>query len=581
MMQQIQVYSIDAFDATVSPPVQMNIENEHIEKEAGTFSMTDSDSLEENHVFEDVSLSDEGPVARTLPHSSESPPTLTNGKEKAVIFPLFSRNSVMQAFGGTSKRNTDNSSETERQPENAHSDSDPTQPAQPAGIRHDEGFQQLCSHIHTIRSNPNKATTFNIAIANAPLTVVDTDLALRLEAFYQARTLRRYKYKEAPDGIFGLFSHLGDLRLDLEWAQDSVWRRTLGEPYFSWVDFEHLYCNKYHFCAFTYTIMVVSTVMMLIAMWMNDWNFASAKVNPMFGPDPSVLIDLGALTTVNIVEQNEWYRLVAPIVLHAGIIHYVINMAAIWLLGGAVERVHGSIETGVVFLLSGVGGNLASANFMPYSVSVGASGGIFGLLGLCLTDIFSNWELMAVTDYFGRGRFPYLRVSIWLFFELVINMCVGWTPYVDNFAHLGGLFYGICFGLICSKRLGGSGFFGQRSKARHYRRFAVAFIGAGLAITLLTVTTLLLVESDGRTRVCPGCRYLSCVPFPFWKENRWWYCDSCDMSAAELFRFQGTTELELTCPNGAVVTIDLMDPDPDRDAVRSQLPGFCRQHCKY
>lgn len=100
---------------------------------------------------------------------------------------------------------------------------------------------------------------------------------------------------------------------------------------------------------------------------------------------------------------------------------------------GAVERVHGAIETAFVFLISAIGGNLLSALFMPNSISVGASGGIFGLLGFCVADIVANWKLMTLRDDHGEHKFPYRPVFFWLGVDVLLTVIVGLTPFIDNF----------------------------------------------------------------------------------------------------------------------------------------------------
>jgi hypothetical protein len=128
-------------------------------------------------------------------------------------------------------------------------------------------------------------------------------------------------------------------------------------------------------------------------------------------------------------------------------------------------------------------------------------------------------------------------------------------------------------------RFGSSGFFGPTTWARHYLHYAYAVIGAVLATSLFTVMFVLLLESDGRTTVCPSCRYISCAPFPFWTKEPWWYCDECEQAQIRIVPFRTFSELELTCPNGDIVTIELMDPDPVRDEIQNQIPGYCRQLC--
>jgi membrane associated rhomboid family serine protease len=430
-----------------------------------------------------------------------------------------------------------------------------------------DNIKELRDHVRATRNQRAQQSTATDASQH------DQDLALRLKDFHRARHLRSKRYR-TTHGIIGLFVYLADVRLDLEWAADAARRREQGEPFFSWVDFEYLHWKKIHPCPFTYLIMFLSTIMLVVSIGLNGWKFAPLKVNPMFGPDPSVLIDLGGLLTAKIVEENEWYRLLVPIVLHAGVIHYVINMLVLWWIGTAVERVHGTIETAVVFILSGIGGNLASANFMPNSVSVGASGGLYGLLGFCLVDVLTNWDLLTINKPFPCGS-----AIFWLGVDLVLSLGIGLTPYVDNFAHLGGFLFGICFGLSLLWRSGGSDFFGRMTLARHYCHYAYAIIGAVVATFVFTAMVVLLLDSDGRTTVCPKCHYLSCAPFPFWTNDPWWTCDECQQSLASIVRLRNTSELDLTCPSGEIVTIDLMDSDPDRDDIRNQIIGYCRQLC--
>jgi membrane associated rhomboid family serine protease len=452
--------------------------------------------------------------------------------------------------------------------------SDSIQSSDCATTLEDDG-QELCNHVLVTR---NERAQQSADVDDA--TQEDTALALRLKDFHHARDLWSETYRTILLGIFCIFVMLADVRLDLAWAEDAARRRGQGKPVFSWGDFQRLH-RKYRPCPFTYLIMIVSTATLVLSIYLNGWKFAPLKDNPAYGPDPSILIDLGGLLTSKIVEENEWYRLVTSIVLHAGIFHYVTNMLLILLYGSVVERVHGTMKTAAVFMLSGVGGSLASANFGPNSVSVGTSGGIFGLMGFCLADILTNWDLLTISDSKRNQCFSY-RSAILIFclsVDVVISLSLGLMPIVDNFAHLGGFLFGICFGLSLLWRSGTSDFFGQMTLARHYRRYAYAVIGTVVATCVFTAMVMLLLDSDGRTTVCPWCRHLSCAPFPFWTKDKWWNCDECDQSLGRIVRLQNTSELDLTCPNGDIVTIPLMDPDPEQDDIMNRLIGYCRQFC--
>jgi len=121
--------------------------------------------------------------------------------------------------------------------------------------------------------------------------------------------------------------------------------------------------------------MLVCTVCLLVSIGMNnDWTLEPLNVNPMFEPREQTLIAVGSKQTSLIVDKNEWFRLFTPMLLHAGIIHYFINMLALWLIGYAVEQSHGLIASAILFMIPAVGGTIISALFLPEYISVGASG---------------------------------------------------------------------------------------------------------------------------------------------------------------------------------------------------------------
>jgi len=121
--------------------------------------------------------------------------------------------------------------------------------------------------------------------------------------------------------------------------------------------------------------MLVCTVCLLVSIGMNnDWTLEPLNVNPMFGPSAQTLIAVGSKQTSLIVDKSEWFRLFTPMLLHAGIIHYFINMLALWLIGYAVEQSHGLIASAILFMIPAVGGTIISALFLPEYISVGASG---------------------------------------------------------------------------------------------------------------------------------------------------------------------------------------------------------------
>jgi len=416
------------------------------------------------------------------------------------------------------------------------------------------------------------------------------ELERRVLDFRLAQSKRRDKHGEQSRfGIFGMYAHLSDVRIDLEWSEDAAWRRRNGHPYVSWSDFDAAR-NKgaSNRPWFTYFVVFLCTIMLIVEFGLNDWVVEPLSVNPLVGPSAEAMVDAGARVTPLIVEGGQWFRIFSPLFLHAGIIHYFINMAALWFIGGAVEQSHGIVNAMILFFIPGIGGNILSAIFLPQYISVGASGGIFGLVGGCISDIVMNWQLLFIKT--GENDTKTKRRNIgsimWLAAEIVVNLIIGFTPYVDNFSHLGGLVYGIGCGLSAIEPLP-VGFFGVHSSTvEKVRAVLIRFLGLIVSFVLIIATTAILATMDPTQTFCSSCRYLSCVPFPPWKnDSKWWYCDDCDFVSAQLYKNPDGDDyydlVELTCPNGAIEEIQILDEYYSKpDEIGQKLPAYCRQYCE-
>ena len=135
--------------------------------------------------------------------------------------------------------------------------------------------------------------------------------------------------------------------------------------------------------------------------------------------------------------DGQWWRLVSAIFLHFGALHLGMNMLALWDGGKLVERMFGALRFLVIYLISGVGGNLLSLVIQGNdAVSGGASGAIFGIYGALLVYVwFARRQMQA-------QEFRWLFWGALLFSALTIAM--GYIiPGIDNSAHIGGFFTGI------------------------------------------------------------------------------------------------------------------------------------------
>lgn len=161
--------------------------------------------------------------------------------------------------------------------------------------------------------------------------------------------------------------------------------------------------------------------------------------------DAGYMASHGAMYVPYVVENQEYYRLVTCMFLHFGIAHLVNNMIVLFGIGGNLEPEIGTVKYIMIYLLSGLGGNLLSLVYelrtMDHAVSAGASGAIFGLIGaLFYVSIRNNGHLKNVSQ---RG----------ILFMIVCSLYLGFTSEgVDNMAHIGGLATGFLFAAILYRK---------------------------------------------------------------------------------------------------------------------------------
>jgi membrane associated rhomboid family serine protease len=153
-------------------------------------------------------------------------------------------------------------------------------------------------------------------------------------------------------------------------------------------------------------------------------------------------LDRWALQPVAIALGDQWIRLLTAIFLHAGLLHLAFNMYALYLLGPPLERALGHGRFLTLFLVSGLGGSVASYLFSPLlTISVGASGAIFGLM--------AAWIVVH-----RRLRADATPVILLLGINVVLGFLVSG---IDWRAHLGGAVVGAVVTAILTTGKGAQG----------------------------------------------------------------------------------------------------------------------------
>ena len=146
------------------------------------------------------------------------------------------------------------------------------------------------------------------------------------------------------------------------------------------------------------------------------------------------------------VRAGEWWRLVTAVFLHGDAGHIASNLAFLIPAGFFVGRRFGSGHVFASFAMSGALGNLLSvAVHPPPYVSLGASGGVFGLWGVLIGAAFAS----------ARGRPNPLQRRRELYgAAMALVGLTAFSPHADMVAHIGGLFAGVAYGFVPWRRGG-------------------------------------------------------------------------------------------------------------------------------
>ncbi|MFX1488710.1 MAG: rhomboid family intramembrane serine protease [Promethearchaeota archaeon] len=144
-----------------------------------------------------------------------------------------------------------------------------------------------------------------------------------------------------------------------------------------------------------------------------------------------------ALVQINskILIDYEIWRLVTPIFLHSDLLHLFSNMFALLIFGTTIETDPkiSKLEFLLIFFISGLIGNVATLFLLPPNViSLGASGAIFGLIGVVFI-------MVAIEN---RSLLPFTLIYIFYF------IAASFMPGINIWAHIFGLLGGILCGFV-------------------------------------------------------------------------------------------------------------------------------------
>uniref|UniRef100_G1QPW8 Inactive rhomboid protein n=1 Tax=Nomascus leucogenys TaxID=61853 RepID=G1QPW8_NOMLE len=201
----------------------------------------------------------------------------------------------------------------------------------------------------------------------------------------------------------------------------------------------------------------------------------------------------GLLPFLNPEVPDQFYRLWLSLFLHAGVVHCLVSVVFQMTILRDLEKLAGWHRIAIIFILSGITGNLASTIFLPYRAEVGPAGSQFGLLACLFVELFQSWPLLE------RPWKAFLNLSAIVLFLFICGL----LPWIDNIAHIFGFLSGLLLAFAFLPYIT----FGTSDKYRKRALILVSLLAfAGLFAALVLWLYIYPIN-------WPWIEHLTCFPF--------------------------------------------------------------------
>jgi|GEM_PF-157325 len=161
----------------------------------------------------------------------------------------------------------------------------------------------------------------------------------------------------------------------------------------------------------------------------------------------NVMIAFGASERIAIW-QGEYWRLFSAIFIHIGLFHLMGNCLFLYFCGPLLEFIYGREKFLIIYILSGLMGNILSLIGMTsgIGISAGASGALLGILGALISFTIIERKKLPFSLY----RSLVINLFLIVFLNIMISLIF---PNIDILAHIGGFLAGLCLGYILENEL--------------------------------------------------------------------------------------------------------------------------------
>lgn len=176
--------------------------------------------------------------------------------------------------------------------------------------------------------------------------------------------------------------------------------------------------------------------------------------------------------------NHEYWRIITGAALHGNLVHAAMNGYALYSFGRLFELLSNRAHLAIVFLLSAVGGGILSLIFAPEGISIGASGGIVGLISYLAVYAFRRRQF--ISREFRKSLL--INIGFILVFGIVLYQVI------DNFGHVGGLVTGAVYGLL---QIPGDEYTDPREAGTRAQIFGLIALGIFIAASVFSVLLIL------------------------------------------------------------------------------------------
>lgn len=168
-----------------------------------------------------------------------------------------------------------------------------------------------------------------------------------------------------------------------------------------------------------------------------------------------------------------------------------------------VEKMIGTVRMTIIYMVSGIGGYLASAVFLPFTPEVGPAGSLYGVLACFIVQIIKEWHFLEQ---------PWILLSKMIGVVTVLFM-IGLLPWIDNYAHFLGFVIGFLLStaLIPDFTIGG-----QPNPTRKMLQIVIC-----LSVVVFLIILLFVILYKVPIYDITFFKYLNCIPLtPDWCANQ-------------------------------------------------------------